>query len=81
MLKCKVCGKEFEPIIEKHYVARSEIVSGVVTAISNSEEKLFDTFDCPHCGCQFIVQERKRKYIDVCFAEEVDDDDECESES
>lgn len=76
MLKCKVCGKEFESIIEKHYVARNESISGAVTAISKSEEKLFDAFDCPYCGCQIIIQERKREFIIPNVVKPADDDDE-----
>lgn len=70
-IKCKVCGCEFNPVIEKHYVSRDAGRSGVVAAFSKDEEKLFDTFDCPECGCQVVVQERKRKYIEE--SEEVED--------
>lgn len=34
---------------------------------------LYDTFDCPSCGCQIAVQERKRIYIpcrEICEEDE-----------
>lgn len=64
MIKCKICGCEFPPVIDKHYVARDNGRFGlVVTFQSNDEEKLYDAFDCPFCGCQTIAQERKRDYM------------------
>lgn len=63
MLKCKICGKEFEANLDRHYVARDNGKTGVIIALSNNEEKLYDAFDCHSCGCQVIAQERKRQYI------------------
>ena len=67
MLKCKVCGKEFEANLERHYVAR-DIGKTVLAAAfgNNDEENLYDAFDCPYCGCQFVVQGRKRLYTEKC---------------
>lgn len=63
-IKCKICGCEFNPIVEEHYISRDEGNVGVFNVlVSKPEEKLYDTFDCPECGCQVIVQERKRQYI------------------
>lgn len=63
-IECKVCGCEFNPIIERHYISRSEGKTGIVAAFSeNSETKLFDTFDCPQCGCQIIAKQRQREYV------------------
>ena len=70
-IKCKVCGCEFNPIVERHYVSREQGKIGIAAALgSNDETKLFDTFDCPQCGCQIIVQQRKREYV----APTLDDD-------
>lgn len=68
MLKCKVCGIEFPAIKERHYIARDNGKTGLSSAFgSNDEEKIYDSFDCPMCGCQVVAQERKRifepKYI------------------
>lgn len=63
MLKCKVCGTEFPAVSERHYVARDNGKTGLSTAFgSNDEEKIYDSFDCPMCGCQVIAQDRKRIY-------------------
>ena len=75
MIKCKVCGCEFAPVIDKHYIARDNDKYGIVTAFKNAEENLYDTFDCPACGCQIIAQERKRAFIDVSISEEADDNE------
>ena len=77
MLKCKICGKEFEANLDRHYVARDNGKTGLTVAISNYEEKLYDAFDCPACGCQVVAQERKRQYIvpnEVAANEEEEDE-------
>lgn len=63
MLKCKICGTEFPPVTDKHYIARENGIQGGLTQFSNGkqEEKIYDAFDCPQCCCQVIAQERKRK--------------------
>ena len=45
-LVCKVCGREFTPYATR----RKEIVT--------KSGKHYDTFDCPRCGCQAVIQER-----------------------
>ena len=60
MLECKVCGAEFPAIKERHYIARDNSRTGAVAVISKDEEKIYDSYDCPMCGSQIIVQERKR---------------------
>lgn len=62
-IKCGVCGCEFPAVNERHYIARDSEKTGVVVALSHDEGKLYDAFDCPMCGCQVIIQERKRSYI------------------
>lgn len=64
MLKCKICGTEFPAVKDRHYITRDDGKTGLSVAFgSNPEEKLHDTFDCPMCGCQVIVQDRKREYV------------------
>ena len=62
MIKCKVCGCEFTPVIDKHYITRDNGESGISTAFKQVEGNLYDTFDCPACGCQIVAQQRKRVY-------------------
>jgi len=60
MATCKVCGRDFPLIAEEHYVARNVEKTGIIPAISGQEEATqYDAFDCPHCGCQNVMQERK----------------------
>lgn len=63
MLKCKICGTEFPAVKEIHYISRENGKVGFSASFgSNDEEKLYDTYDCPICGCQIVSQERKREY-------------------
>lgn len=62
-LKCKICGTEFPPIRERHYISRDLTKTGLAAAFESSDEPmLFDAFDCPNCGCQIITQQRKRQF-------------------
>ena len=77
MKTCAVCGRDFALIFEDHYIARDDGKRGVINAIAAEEETLYDAIDCPHCGCQNILQERKRTVED----EELDYCDGCEFEN
>lgn len=64
MLKCKICGCEFNAVKKRHYISRDKGRTGLATAFGNNpEDALYDTFDCPACGCQITAQERKREYV------------------
>ena len=60
MYTCDVCGRDFPLIAEERYTVRGAEKSGLVTAISFEEADRYDAFDCPHCGCQNIVNLRMR---------------------
>lgn len=67
-IKCKVCGCEFEATKEIHYISREEGRVGLSATFGNHEEvKLYDTFDCPVCGCQIVVQKRNRVFVEESF--------------
>ena len=67
LIECLVCGMEFKPTKENHYVSRGNAKTGIVNIFGTDEPRLYDTFDCPCCGCQNTVQERIRNYTgDVC---------------
>lgn len=70
MLKCKVCGCEFNATKEKHYICRDKSVYGIRVLAGGDEEDIYDAFDCLQCGCQIIVQQRKRVYVPVNETEE-----------
>lgn len=76
LLECKVCNTMFPALRERRYTARDETETGLAAALGKTNEgKLYDAFDCPHCGCQHIVQERKRSYHEEtcnCCEEETD---------
>lgn len=80
---CVVCGREFPLIIEEHYTARDPEKKGVLPALTGQEESvMWDAFDCPHCGCQNIMQPRKPEVCpcdygicDECGCEEEEEED------
>lgn len=74
MLKCKICGKEFDATNERHYIARDNGKTGLANIVSNDEVKIYDAFNCPSCGCQVIAQDRKRVLLDSTN-EYVDDEE------
>ncbi len=55
MFKCEVCGNEFEEEKENHYIARDKMAMV-------GEPTVYDAYDCPKCGSQIIVKERKRYF-------------------
>ena len=61
-MKCKFCNMEFEVNKKMHYIARDNRELGLATIASNKEEKIYDAIDCPKCGSQIIIQERKRDF-------------------
>ena len=61
MATCVVCGRDFALMAEEHYTARDTEKNGMIPSITGEQEPvLYDAFDCPHCGCQNVMKERKR---------------------
>ena len=75
MIKCKICGRDFAMLPERHYVCRDFGQKGLKEVFSAKGKMQFDAFDCPLCGCQNAVQVRM---IDV--KDEIDDQDNCDEE-
>lgn len=76
VISCGVCGAKLELNMLYHYIARDNGVTGAVTVFTKEqEEAIYDAFDCPVCGCQYIAQERKRTLFDVFCSDEPSDDD------
>lgn len=89
MTTCKVCGRDFPLLGEDHYVVRDPERTGIMPAFNGQDEPtLYDAFDCPHCGCQNMMQVRKRELecpcdfgiCDECEAEEDEDEEDQEDE-
>lgn len=55
-MRCKVCGVNF--VLDK---SNKYIVMDNHSLFDLSERKMFEAFDCPVCGCQNIVNERKSR--------------------
>lgn len=79
-MKCKICACEFVPDARYHYISRDAGPTGLASSFgSHDEPTLYDSFDCPDCGCQIIVGERKRFYIPV--NDETEETEETENEN
>lgn len=70
MTTCKICERDFALIAEDHYIARGENKTGLAALAGNTESNLYDAINCPHCGCQMILQERKRPFVETVYKEE-----------
>lgn len=70
---CNVCHKEFDLIAEKRYTARSDAKIGLSAVAGGDEPNLHDAVDCPHCGCQKLLQVRLRPLKEEIEEEMVDE--------
>ena len=74
-MKCKVCGTELVLTKDNHYTAfveREEFTSPFVIGAHCGGKKivLYDCFDCPSCGCQNVVQERKYTFDPETYSQD-----------
>ena len=72
MTTCKVCGREFSLTIEDHYIVQDPRKIGAVANPTSTDKAIeYDAFDCPHCGCQNVMQMRKPIWLpEVCECKE-----------
>ena len=56
MIQCKVCNKEIALIKENTYIAQDKVS---FAAVLNGGATRYNAVDCPHCGCQNILNEIK----------------------
>lgn len=82
MTTCKICGRDFPLLAEEHYIVRGiEKKANLIGALTLQDEAIqYDAFDCPHCGCQNVMQERKFKFGATFFTEDENEDKEEEEE-
>ena len=59
-MKCKVCGKRFKLKVEDKYDIRKAASFGDVLSGKNTNT-VYECFDCPHCGCQNVVNIREKE--------------------
>ena len=77
---CKVCGAELTLTKENHYISRDEVKTGLSVIVGGLEEIIYDTFDCQECGCQNVMQERKRHWYTPTNITTDDEEDDKETE-
>ena len=56
MIKCSICGEQVELRKENRYEVVIE--AGTLQKSFGAKDHLYEAFDCPHCGCQMLMQER-----------------------
>lgn len=60
MRTCCVCERDFPLLFEDHYVAQDPMKVGAIANLVNNDKAYeYDVIDCPHCGCQNVLQPRK----------------------
>lgn len=52
---CSVCGNKFLPIKNKVYLSYEP--KGITDSLKSPSD-VFDTMDCPFCGCQTLLKKR-----------------------
>lgn len=85
MTTCKVCGRDFPLIAEEHYISKEAGKEGIAAVVGGLAPILWDSFDCPHCGCQNRLHMRYRLTdnlgrefpLDCGENEEEEDDESC----
>lgn len=80
MATCRICGREFPLIIEEHYISKEPGKTGIAAIAGGTAPMLWDSFDCPHCGCQNRVQQRNRLSDILGQDLPLDDDEEDEDD-
>lgn len=71
-MKCCYCKRRFSLKSQNRYL------SAEATSLSNAFNgggAMYDSFDCPHCGCQHRIAQR---YSKVEENPEIDTDEDCE---
>ena len=51
-MRCKICGKRFKLQRENKYEV---VIKPIGFDAISQRDKTFECFDCPHCGCQNVV--------------------------
>ena len=59
---CEVCGADIKLQSYRKYTVSGQQLKGGLSSIAGAPEKpkLYDAFDCPVCGCQYVAKERLR---------------------
>lgn len=65
-MKCKICGVNFVLDKDNKYIVLDDYIP-----FSFSARKMFEAFDCPVCGCQNIVNERKEGFDEKKLKENI----------
>lgn len=60
-INCPVCGYQYAPSADLHYIAQAPTPGGLSAAIGGAPLPLFDAFDCPRCGSQYRAQPRAER--------------------
>lgn len=72
---CEICLKDFNLDAKERYTIRKNDKSGISALASHEEPELFDAIDCPHCGCQKVLQPRLRPDTSGIIFREMEEED------
>ena len=75
MTTCSVCNRDFPLIVENHYISRGPKKTGLNALVDGFEPILYDSFNCPYCGCQNNIQQRNHVYVGILLSEDKEETD------
>ena len=58
-MRCKICKKRFKLLIENRKEIPKIKALGEILTKGGGSTQIYEAFDCPHCGCQNIVNTRE----------------------
>lgn len=72
---CDKCNRDFALIKEEHYIAVANSKTGIAALAGGDQPNCYDAIDCPHCGCQKLLQVRLRPMLMELEEEEENDNE------
>lgn len=73
IVTCDKCHRDFALIKEEHYIAVANGKTGLAAISGGEQPSCYDAIDCPHCGCQKLLQVRLRPMLMELEEEEEND--------
>lgn len=75
IVTCDKCSRDFALIKEEHYIAVANGKTGIAAFAGGDQPNCYDAIDCPHCGCQKLLQVRLRPMLMELEKEEENDNE------
>lgn len=64
LVTCDRCNRDFALMAEERYTAVANGKTGLCAVTGGDQPNWYDAIDCPHCGCQKLLQVRLRPLVE-----------------